>query len=40
MDIEQSPSSQIIKAPTGYRAFIPHPLPSKLEWDNTLVYSL
>ena len=40
MDIEQSPSGQIIKTSTGYRAFIPSALPPKLEWDNGLVYSL
>lgn len=40
MDIEQSPSGQIIKASTGYKAFIPAALPPKFEWDNALVYSL
>lgn len=40
MDIEQSPSGQIIKASTGYKAFIPAALPPKLEWDDALVYSL
>jgi Fic family protein len=40
MDIELSPSGQIIKAPTGYKAFIPGPLPPKFEWDNALVYTL
>jgi Fic family protein len=40
MDIDQSPSGRIIKLPTGYSAFIPHPLPPKFEWDNALVYSL
>jgi hypothetical protein len=34
MDIEQSPSGQIIKASTGYKAFIPAALPPKLEWDD------
>ncbi len=40
MDIEQSPSGKIIKASTGYKAFIPASLPPKLEWDNALIYSL
>jgi hypothetical protein len=40
MDIEQSPSGQIIKVSTGYKAFIPAALPPKLEWDDALVYSL
>ncbi|ETZ07340.1 hypothetical protein P618_200404 [Holospora obtusa F1] len=40
MDIEQSPSGQIIKASTGYKAFIPAALPPKLEWNDALVYSL
>lgn len=40
MDIDQSPSGQIIKVPSGYKAFIPASLPPKFEWDNALVYSL
>lgn len=40
MDIEQSPSGRIIKASTGYKAFIPSALPPKFEWDDVLVYSL
>lgn len=40
MDIEKSPSGRIIKDPAGYRAFVPHPLPPKLQWDDALVYSL
>jgi len=40
MDIKNSPSGKVIKAPTGYYAFIPNPLPPKLEWNNTLVNSL
>lgn len=40
MDIDQSPSGKIIKTLTGYKAFIPEPLPPKIEWDNELVFSL
>ena len=40
MDIEQSPSGRIIKASTGYKAFIPFALPPKFEWDQGLVNSL
>jgi Fic family protein len=40
MDIEKSPSGQIIKTQAGYKAFVPEPLPPKIEWDNALVYSL
>jgi Fic family protein len=40
MDIKQSPSGKIIKAGTGYTAFIPNPLPPQVEWDITLINSL
>lgn len=40
MDIQQSPTGQIIKSSKGYNAFVPHPLPPTLEWDNALVNSL
>lgn len=40
MDIQQSTTGQIIKSPKGYNAFVPHPLPPKLAWDNALVNSL
>lgn len=40
MDIKTSPSGKIVKALTGYNAFIPNPLPPKFEWDNGLVNSL
>jgi Fic family protein len=40
MNIEKSPSGRIIRSSTGYNAFVPDPLPPKIEWDNTLVYSL
>ncbi|MBC8275226.1 MAG: Fic family protein [Chloroflexi bacterium] len=34
---QNSPSGRLIRAVGGYWAFIPHPLPPKLEWDNSLV---
>lgn len=34
---QNSPSGRLIRASGGYWAFIPHPLPPKLEWDNSLV---
>ena len=34
---KKSPSGNLIKATGGYWAFIPGPLPPKLEWDDTLV---
>jgi len=34
---QNSPSGKLIRAVGGYWAFIPHPLPPKLEWDNSLV---
>jgi Fic family protein len=40
MDIQQSLTGQIIKSSKGYNAFVPHPLPLTLEWDNALVNSL
>jgi Fic family protein len=40
MDIKVTSSGQIIKMPTGYRAFIPHPLPPKIEWNKNLVNTL
>lgn len=40
MDIQQSQTGKIVKLPEGYNAFIPNPLPPKLEWDNALVNSL
>lgn len=40
MDIDQSPSGQIIRASAGYKAFIPAAMSPKLEWDDALVYSL
>ena len=40
MDIKQSSSGNIIKTLTGYNAFIPHPLPPEIKWDNALVGTL
>jgi Fic family protein len=40
VDIQQSPSGQIVKSPKGYNAFVPNILPPKLEWDNALVNAL
>jgi Fic family protein len=40
MDIFGSPSGKIVKTLTGYKAFIPNPLPPKLEWDTATVNSL
>ncbi len=34
---ENSSSGKLIRAPGGYRAFVPHQLPPKLEWDDSLV---
>ena len=40
MDIMQSPAGQIIKFPSGYKAFIPNPLPPTFEWNNQIVNAL
>ncbi len=40
MTIKNSPSGNIIKALTGYWAFIPHPLPPILDWNTPLVSCL
>ena len=40
MDIalfQNSPSGKLVRAVGGYRAFVPSPLPPKLDWDNPLV---
>ncbi len=34
---QNSPSGKLIRAVGGYQAFVPNPLPPKLEWDNTVV---
>lgn len=40
MDIKQSSSGKIVKALTGYSAFIPNPLPPSFEWSTHLVNAL
>jgi len=40
MDIIQSPTGQIIKFPSGYRAFVPNPLPPTFQWNNQIVGAL
>jgi Fic family protein len=40
MDIKESPSGKVIMTLTGYRAFVPNPLPPKFAWDNILVGNL
>jgi len=40
MDIRESPSGRVVKALTGYYAFLPDPLPPSFEWNNNLVMSL
>ncbi len=40
MNINESPSGKVVKALTGYKAFIPNPLPPFIEWNNALVNSL
>jgi len=34
---QSSPSGKLIRTLGGYRAFVPNPLPPKLDWDNSLV---
>lgn len=40
MEMGKSPSGIIIRAMTGYDAFVPNPLPSTFQWNNALVNSL
>lgn len=40
MNIKTSPSGRVVKMSTGYRAFVPHPLPPIFEWGSILVNSL
>lgn len=40
MDIFDSPSGKIVKSLNGCKAFIPNPLPPKIDWTNALVNSL
>src|SRR3989304_218455 len=40
MDVDifkSSPAGKLIRGPSGYFAFVPNPLPPKLEWDENLV---
>lgn len=34
---KNSPSGKLIRATGGYRAFVPNPLPPRLDWDDDLV---
>ena len=40
MDIQKTPSGKIITTLTGYKAFVPHALPPKFEWNTNLVSAL
>ncbi len=40
MEIKASPSGKVIRVPTGYKSFIPHPLPPEFQWTTSLVNSL
>ena len=40
MNIEKSPSGKIVTLPTGYRAFIPNPLPPTILWDDQIIHAL
>lgn len=40
MDIVQSPAGQIVKSPSGYKAFVPNPLPPTFKWNNQIVSAL
>lgn len=40
MDIIKSPARQTIKSPSGYTAFVPHPLPPKINWNTQLINAL
>ncbi len=40
MDIVQSPAGQIIISPSGYKAFVPNPLPPIFKWNNQIVSAL
>lgn len=37
---QDSPAGQLIRSPLGYWAFLPNPLPPKLEWTTDLVNAL
>ena len=38
--VGDSPSGRVLRAPTGYYAFVPHPLPPALNWPVGLVAAL
>ena len=38
--MQQPLSGKVIKLPTGYRAYVPDPLPPVIQWDNALVSAL
>lgn len=40
MDIVKSTAGKTIKSPSGYTAFIPNPLPPKINWTTQLVNAL
>ncbi|MBF5059536.1 Fic/DOC family N-terminal domain-containing protein [Candidatus Neptunochlamydia vexilliferae] len=40
MEIKNSPTGKIIKCQKGYRAFVPNPLTTDMEWDNRVMMSL
>ena len=37
---KNSPSGKLVRATGGYRAFVPNPLPPKIDWDEGLVSSI
>ena len=40
MKIQKSTTGQFLKTITGYKAFVPHPLPPALVWNNAVVNAL
>ena len=40
MDIHESSTGKIIKSPSGYRAYVPNPLPPAIEWDIPIINAL
>ncbi len=34
MDVKDSLAGEIVRTIGGYQAFLPHPLPTKIEWNN------
>jgi len=37
---KNSPSGKLVRATSGYWAFVPNPLPPKIDWDDALVSSI